>query len=150
MIIRSLGNGQQITTSNNISIFKQYDKFKIIVSSSKQRARDVYLDEDILKLVDGHNFEKVSDRMAATLNESKIDAFITILQEKFNASVSLNAQQFEVIKNEIPKRPVREKPVLKIEPRPRIPIRPEAPQTDELELEAMALEIELELMEFAA
>jgi hypothetical protein len=45
---------------------------------------------------------------------------------------------------------VREKPVLKIEPRPRIPIQPEAPQTDELELEAMALEIELELMEFAA
>jgi hypothetical protein len=43
MIIRSLGNGQQITTSNNISIFKQRDKFKIIVSSSKQRAGDVYL-----------------------------------------------------------------------------------------------------------
>jgi hypothetical protein len=104
-IIRSLANGQQITTSNNISIFKQHDKFKIIVSSSKQRAGDVYLDGDILKLVDGHNFEKVSDRMAATLDESKIDAFITILQENFNASVSLNAQQFDVIKNEIPKRP---------------------------------------------
>jgi hypothetical protein len=148
-IIRSLGNGQQITTSNNISIFKQYDKFKIIVSSSKQRAGDVYLDEDILKLVDGHNFEKVSDRMAATLDADKIDAFNTMLQEKFNASVSLNAQQFEVIKKEIPKRPMREKPVLKIEPKPRMPI-PAEPQTDELELEAMALEIELELMDFAA
>lgn len=86
-IIRSLGNGQKITTSNNISIFKQHDKFKIIVLSSKQRAGDVYLDEDILNLVDGHNFEKVSDRMAATLNENKIDDFISILQEKFNASV---------------------------------------------------------------
>lgn len=148
-IIRSLGNGQQITTSNNISIFKQHDKFKIIVSSSKQRAGDVYLDEDILKLVEGHNFEKVSDRMAATLNENKIDAFITILQEKFNASVSLNAQQFDVIKNEIPKRPHREKPVLRIEPKPRMTIQSEL-QTNELELEAMALEIELELMEFAA
>jgi hypothetical protein len=80
-------------------LFKQHDKFKIIVSSSKQRAGDVYLDEDILKLVDGHNFEKVSDRMAAILDENKIDAFITILQEKFNTSVSLNAQQFEVVKN---------------------------------------------------
>lgn len=149
-IIRSLGSGQQITTSNNISIFKQYDKFKIIVSSSKQRSGDVYLDEDILKLVDGHNFEKVSDRMAATLDENKIDDFILILQEKFNASVSLNSQQFEIIKNEIPKRPVREKPVLKIEPKTRIPIQPEIPLTDELELEAMALEIELELMEFAS
>jgi hypothetical protein len=149
-IIRSLGNGQQITTSNNISIFKQHDKFKIIVSSSKQRAGDVYLDEDILKLVDGHNFEKVSDRMTATIDESKIDDFITILQDKFNASVSLNAQQFEVIKNEIPKRTVREKPILRVEPKPRKVIEPEPAQTNELELEAMALEIELELMEFAA
>ena len=88
--------------------------------------------------------------MAATLDEDKIDAFITILLEKFNASVSLNAQQFEVIKNEIPKRPVRVKPVLKIEPKQRMPIQPETSQTDVLELEAMALEIELELMEFAA
>lgn len=149
-LIRSLPNGQQITTSNNVSIFKQYDKFKIIVSSSKQRAGDVFLDEDILKLVDNHNFEKVSDRMAATLDENKIDDFISILQERFNASVSLNAQQFEVIKNEIPKRPVREKPVLKTELKPRIPIHAETSHLDELELEAMALEIELELMEFAA
>jgi hypothetical protein len=86
--------------------------------------------------------------IAATLDEAKIDAFITILQEKFNASVSLSAQQFEVVKDEIPKRPVREKPVLKVEPKPRMPIQPEL-HLDALELEALALEIELELMEFA-
>ena len=33
----------------------------IIVSSSRQRSGDVFLDENILKLVDGNNFEKVSD-----------------------------------------------------------------------------------------
>ena len=144
-IIRSLGTGQQITTSNNISIFKQHDKFKIIVSSSRQRSGDVFLEEDILKLVDGNNFEKVSDRMAATLNENKIDDFISILQDKFNASVSLNSQQFDLIKGDIPKRPVREKPVLRVQPRQII----QPSQSDNLELEAMALEIELELMEFA-
>jgi hypothetical protein len=115
----------------------------------KQRAGDVFLDEDILKIVDGHTFEKVSDRMAATLDTDKIDDFVPILQDKFNASVSLNAQQFEIIKDEIPKRPVRERQVLKVEAKPRLTI-PAEPQTDELELEAMALEIELELMEFAA
>jgi hypothetical protein len=145
-LIRSLPNGQQITTSNNVSIFKQYDKFKIIVSASKQRAGDVFLDEDVLKLVDGHNFEKVSDRMAATLEERKIDDLVAILQEKFNASVPMNSQQFEIIKDEIPKRPMREKPVLKIEPRQRVP--EPGSQADTLELEALALEIELELMEF--
>lgn len=145
-IIRSLGTGQQITTSNNISIFKQYDKFKVIVSSSRQRSGDVFLNEDILKLVDGKNFEKVSDRMAATLSENKIDDFVSILQDKFNASVSLNSQQFDLIKGEMPKRPVREKPVLRVQLRPVIQL----PNSNDLELEAMALEIELELMEFAA
>jgi len=147
-IIRSLTPGQQITTSNNISIFRQTGKFKIIVSSSRQRSGDVFLDSDILKIVDGKNFEKVSDRMAATFDEGKIDTFVSILQNKFNASVSLNAQQFEIIKGEIPQRPVRVKPIVRIEPKP-VPTQIQTHQ-DTLELEAMALEIELELLDFAA
>lgn len=37
---------------------------------------------------------------------------------------------------------------MKVEPKPRMPIQPEL-HLDALELEALALEIELELMEFA-
>lgn len=141
-IIRSLQAGGQITTSNNISIFRQPGKFKLIVSSSKQRAGDVYLDPDILQLVDNKNFEKVSDRMAATLSEDKIDKLVEILQGKFSASVSLNPVQYKLIEKDIPKRLPRVKPVMIIRPKQAVP--------DELELEAMALEIELELLEFAA
>ncbi len=139
-IVSSLQPGAQITTSNNISIFRQSGKFKLIVSSSKQKAGDVYLDSDILQLVDNRNFEKVSDRMAATLNEGKIDKFVEILQDKFNASVSLNANQFALIKKDLPKRLPRVKPVAMIRPKQVVP--------DEWELEALALEIELELLEF--
>ncbi len=141
-IIRSLQPGGQITTSNNISIFRQPGKFKLIVSSSKQKSGDVYLDPDILQLVDNRNFEKVSDRMAATLNEDKIDKLVEILQAKFSASVSLNPTQYKVIEMEIAKRRPSVKPMMRIQPKQTVP--------DELELEAMALEIELELLDFAA
>ncbi len=142
-IIRSLTTGQQITTNNSISIFKQSGAYKIIVSSSRQRAGDIFLDPDILEIVDKNNFEKISDKMVATIDQDSIGDFISILQDKFNVSVSLKPEQFNLIKNELPKRTVRVKPILKIQPKPKA-------QNDNLELEAMALEIELELMEFAA
>jgi hypothetical protein len=141
-IIRSLQPGGQIATNNNISIFRQHGKFKLIVSSSKQKSGDVYLDPDILQLVDNRNFEKVSDRMAATLNEDKIDKLVEILQGKFSASVSLNPSQFKMIETATKERLPRAKPMMIVRPKQTVP--------DELELEAMALEIELELMEFAA
>lgn len=102
-----------------------------------------------MKLADGQNFTKASGYMAAIFIKNIIDDFILILKEKSNSSVSLNAQQYEEIKNEIPKRPVRENPILKIESKPRMSIQSEKSQLDELELEAIALEIVLELLEFA-
>jgi predicted RNA methylase len=148
-IIRSLVIGQGITTKNNISIFKQSGQFKIMVSSSRSRGGDVYLDPDILKLVDKNNFEKVSDKMTATLDEGRIDKLVDLLQEKFNDSISLSPAQYELIKGEIPKRAPRQKPVLVLLPKQTKPPEPSAP-INELELEALALELELELLNFAA
>ena len=143
-IIRSLTTGSAITTKNDVSVFKQGDRFKIMVSSARSRGGEIYLDPDILNLVDKKNFEKVSDKMTASLDEQKIDQFVEILQEKFNDSVSLNPVQYELIKNEIPKKSPRVKPVMVVLPKQ------ESPLIDELELEALALELELELLNFAA
>jgi len=143
-IINSLPVGRHILTSNDVSIFRQPDKFKLIVSSSRQRSGDVFLDSDVLALVDGNNFEKISDKMAATLDEDKIADFLAILQDKFGASASLNATQYAAISDDIKKTTLRKRPVLKIESKKK--------QTSEkileLELEAIVLELELELMEF--
>jgi predicted RNA methylase len=144
-IIRSLTNGSSITTKNDVSIFKQNDQFKIMVSSARSRGGEIYLDPDLLDLVDKNNFEKVSDKMTASLEDSKIEKFVEILQEKFNDSVSLTSGQYEIIKSEISKKTSRPKPVMVLLPKP-----PVFPLTDELELEAMALELELELLNFAA
>jgi hypothetical protein len=140
-VIRSLTIGQQITTNNSVSIFKQAGGYKIIVSSSRQRSGDIFLDPDILEIVDKNNFEKVSDKMVATFDEDAIADFVSILQDKFNVSVSLKPEQFNLIKNDLPKRTVRAKSVVKPTPKP-------TPENNSLELEAMALEIELELMEW--
>lgn len=146
-IIRSLTTGGQITTNNNISLFKQQGQFRIIVSSSRSQAGDVYLDPDILSLVDRNIFEKISNKMAATFNEMHLEKLVNILQNKFSDSISLKMDQFNLIKNDIPKRAITEKPLMTIQPRQQSVVKS---KVGELELEAMALEIELALMEFAA
>lgn len=143
-IIRSLTTGASITTKNGVSIFKQTGKFKIVVSSARSKGGDTYLDPDLLKIVDRNNFEKVSDRMTASLEENLIDDFVKVLQEKFNDSVSLSPSQYDLIKGEIPKKEPRRRPVVVMLPK-------QSPsEAEQLELEAMALELELELLNFAA
>ena len=143
-IIRSLTIGASITTKNSVSIFKQPGKFKVVVSSSRSRGGDTFLDPDLLKIVDRNNFEKISDKMTASLDERRIDEFIQILQEKFNDSVSLSPSQYELIKGEIPKKESRSKPIVVMLPKQ------SQSQMEQLELEALALELELELLNFAA
>lgn len=143
-IIRSLTIGASITTKNGVSIFRQPGKFKIVVSSSRSKGGDTYLDPDLLKIVDGNNFEKISDRMTASLGEGRIDEFVNVLQEKFNDSVSLSPPQYEVIKGEIPKKEPRAKPTMVMLPKQ------SQSEMEQLELEALALELELELLNFAA
>lgn len=143
-VIRSLTTGGSITTKNGVSLFRQAGKFKIVVSAARSRGGDTYLDPDLLKLVDRNNFEKVSDRMTASLDEDLIDEFVQVLQEKFNDSVSLNPAQYELIRAEIPKKELRLKPTMVVLPKQ------SQSQVEQLELEALALELELELLNFAA
>lgn len=143
-VIRSLTTGGSITTKNGVSLFRQGDKFKIVVSAARSRGGDTYLDPDLLKLVDRNNFEKISDRMTASVDEDLIDQFVLVLQEKFNDSVSLNPGQYELIRNEIPRKEPKAKPTMVVLPKQ------SQSQVEQLELEALALELELELLNFAA
>ncbi|MBL7862756.1 MAG: strawberry notch family protein [Cyclobacteriaceae bacterium] len=140
-IIRSLTIGSSITTKNGVSIFRQPGKFKLVVSAARSKGGDTYLDPDLLNIVDRNNFEKISDRMTASVDENRIDEFVQVLQEKFNDSVSLSPPQYELIKGEIPKRESRAKPIMVVLPKQ---------SQSQMELEALALELELELLNFAA
>jgi DNA modification methylase/predicted RNA methylase len=139
-IIKSLTEGSAIHTNNGIGIFRQDDSYKIIVPGSRLKGGEVYLDSDLLELVDGKNFEKVSDKMVATLPLKSIEPFIEVLQNKFSAAVTLSASQFSIIKDEKQKRTSTRK---KIE----LPAKPDESVNIKLyELEAEALALELELL----
>ena len=143
-IIRSLGQGSQINTNNGLSFFRQGNNYKIIVPGSKAKGGDFFLNQEILKLVEKNNFEKVADKMVATVKLEYIDELVQILQEKFNTSVTLSSFQFDLVKDDAPKIKSKKNIVLKV----RNPER--ADNTEDIELEAMALELELQLLKFAA
>lgn len=141
-VIKSMTTGQQVTASG-ISIFRQPNGYKIITSSSRSKSGDIFLDPDLLQVVDGNNFEKVSDKMVAAVSESKLEKVLTVLQDKFNVSVSLKPEQYNLIKTELLKPKAKiSKPIVQL-PKSRL-----QPEPDTLVLEAEALEIELELLEF--
>jgi predicted RNA methylase len=140
-IIKSLKKDGAIYTNNDMGIFRQGEDYRIIVPLARQKGGEVYLDSDLLKLVDKNNFEKLADKMVATVPLKNIVPFIEIIQQKISASVTLSAAQFEMIKNEPPK---KQKPMVKIIAPPK---HDESNDNDikmfEYEAEALALEFEL-------
>jgi hypothetical protein len=148
-IIRSLTIGANVTTKNGLSIFKQPGKFKLMVSSSRSKGGEVFLDPDILNLVDRNNFEKTSDKMVASLQEDKIEMLVNILQGKFNDSLSLKPSEYDIIKEGITKQGTKKKPFTMVIPKESVSQEKQA-RIRRLELEAMAVELELELLKFAA
>ncbi|MCC7302775.1 MAG: strawberry notch family protein [Bacteroidia bacterium] len=138
-IVKSLANGAAIYTNNDIGIFRQGEGYKVIVPSSRAKGGEIYLDKDILELVDGKNFEKVSDKMVATFPFKQIEPFVEILQSKFSSAVTLTNFQFDMIKDEKHKRSSSRK---------KIELPPKQDESEllkiyELEAEALALELEL-------
>lgn len=145
-LIRSLVNGGQISTNIGLSIFKKDDKYRIIVSASRQRAGDIYLDKDLLSLVEGNNFQKVSNSMSATVHDNKIADFISVLQLSHGLSVTINDAQFRQIEHNAITT-IRHKPINL--PPPELVSVTNDPAHDKrrrLELEAKAIKIKLILL----
>lgn len=147
-LIRSLVQNAHIKTDNALSFFKQGQRFKIVVNGSRAKGGDIYLDKDLLALVDGNNFQKTSDKMVATVDEKDIVAFVEILQRNHSLSMTVNGSQFRQI----------EKQAVPTASRKPIALPPPAPTAEEeskvikmdkrrrLELEARALKIKLQLL----
>lgn len=157
-LVRSLTVGSSLTSKTGVSFFRQAEAYKIVVSSSRSKGGDIFLDPAILEIVVGNNFEKSGDTMVATANENKIEKLLGVLQEKFNDSISISSSQFEIIKNDIPDRPGRKatnmklpparERVLPLPPPVAIPSEPTEEELEELDFE-LELELELELLNFS-
>jgi predicted RNA methylase len=142
-IVASLTAGNSVQTNNGVSIIRQREDFKIIVTASRKLGGMIFLDADILKLVNHHVFEKVADKMVAIMDTKHIKDLVTILQDKHGSSLTLTATQFNSIKGNIADMVRTKKPLPKA-----TLIHEEFTNDNELELEALALEVELELLEF--
>ena len=141
MLIKSLIQNGHIATNNGISFFKTGDYFKIIVAASRAKGGDIYLDKQILELVEKNNFEKTSNKMIAMLHEKKIDKLIELLQTNHSCSLTISTSQFNQLKD-TKQRYSNRKPI-------KLPPDTEEENNDDvliLELEAEALTLELELL----
>jgi hypothetical protein len=140
-LIKSLVNNGHIITNNGISFFRQGNHFRIIVAASRAKGGDIYLDKQILEVVEKNNFEKVSDKMVALVEDSKISKLVEILQNNHGCAVTVNSMQFKEVEKSTHRYSSRKKidiPSLqKDKPDNTISL---------LELEAEALTLELELL----
>jgi predicted RNA methylase len=140
-IVKSITQNAHIVTNNGISIFRTGSHFKIIVAAARYKGGDIYLDKEILSIVEGGNFEKVADKMVAMLPEKNIDRFVELLQINHSCSVTIHSSQLKDLKSGLVTYSNRKKIELPEE---------EKPETENnvfmLELEAEALALELELL----
>ncbi len=142
-LIRSITTNGHIVTNNGISFFRQGDYFKIIVGASRVKGGDIYLDKDLLALVENNNFEKTSDKMVAKLPEQNIDRFVEVLQNNHSCSVMVHSSQVRDLKLDTGGKYSNRKPI----PLPDEEKEEELPDNIRmLELEAEALSLELELL----
>lgn len=138
-LIKSLTSHSSIVTNNGLSFFRYGDYYKLIIAASRSRGGDIYLDGQILELVEKNNFEKVSDKMVALLPYQNIERLVQVLQNNHSLSVTIHSYQLKDIKADGQRFNNRKK----IE----LPSEEEEPVNNilllELEAEALALELEL-------
>jgi hypothetical protein len=140
-LIKSLTQNSHIITNNGISFFRTGNHFKIIVSATRSKGGDIYLDKKILEIVEKNNFEKVADKMVALLPETNIDKLVELLQINHSCAITIHSSDLKYLKSSS----VRYSSRKKIE----LPTEEESEQDDSisiLELEAEALALELELL----
>ncbi|MFZ5552502.1 MAG: strawberry notch C-terminal domain-containing protein [Bacteroidota bacterium] len=139
-LIKSLANGAAIY-AGAVALFRHGEGYKILVPSSRSKGGDIYLDSDLLSLVERNNFEKTSDKMVAFIPFKNIEPAVKILQDKFGLSVTVSESNFESIRQSGERTDTKKKPVL-------LPPAEETTTIDinmlELEAEALLLMLELE------
>lgn len=142
-LIKSLVTGHSMTTSTGIGFLRQPNGFKVIVSLSRKVAGDIYLDKDLLELVEENNFNKVSDKMVAIVKVADIERFIEILQEKHNCAVSISRHQFNSMEKQATRK--RHKPIRMPEPEKEVKHGIDSKELWKLQAEALKLKLRLKL-----
>jgi len=151
-ILQATPYGQSMTTSDGrVSLFHRFDgNWQMIAPGSASAGGDIFLDQELLKLVG--NFEKMGDKMRTTFPDTILKQVAAAMGAK-GFSLPLTREQYDRIKDTLPIRGEKEifdipkkRMVEKVEPVPNT----ESPKPNsnlklKLKLRAKALKVKLML-----
>lgn len=146
-VIRNMPSGRMIG-SDKLSVMSR-NGYIVFVPASKVKGGDLYTDKGLLEMVENENFTKYGEKMKAVIKPDQLDAFCEYVSQKFGLSCMLNDEMLSYLKPA--KSASNQKEVLrKYEPFPQMPLPAKFPSNDLelMEMEAIALELELELLAF--
>ncbi|KAL6953725.1 DNA helicase [Sarracenia purpurea var. burkii] len=100
-------SSKEVRTNINLTFFNLNDgKFKLITSLSRSEGGDIYTNKEILKLVEGENFNSVSQMMVGMIKEENLEELCKILTQNHSASIEVSSSEFSKIKAQlIPPKP---------------------------------------------
>ncbi|HEY1048023.1 MAG TPA: strawberry notch C-terminal domain-containing protein, partial [Bacteroidia bacterium] len=101
-IKKNASSRNPIKTNTVVSFARTFSGvFTVNVPRSKQQGGFILMDHNLLKLVDGNNFNTQGNLMVATCQEGKIDGILEHLQSTHKLNVLVSSEQLKSI--EIPK-----------------------------------------------
>lgn len=143
-IIQAMSNGSSLFASGQLSLFKLYDnRYRISVPASRKQGGGIYLNEELLRVVENNLFEKIGAQMTTHVPFENISRFLTILQEQLGTTIQVSQSQIDAVGLMV----TQIKQRVKIQ----APAQEEIPQVNPkaLKLKATALKLKLELLSFA-
>ena len=93
-LFKNMYDGDNLSTANNISIYKNWYGYKIVMPKSKAY-KPMFTDPDIMQLLENKRdgFEMVSNQMVGKINVENIDSLVKIFQDKFSLSMEVDKSQ---------------------------------------------------------
>lgn len=118
-IIKGLTIGQSVLLSSEVGLIRTQDGYNLLVPASKAKGGQFYTNKELIALTSSGRFDKVSDKMKATVALADTDKLIKLLSDKFKLSISLkpfqlaqlNLKEQEYDEEIIPQKPVTKKEV---------------------------------------
>lgn len=96
-IIQAMAQGTMVFANGGISVTRlSPTKWRLIVPASKAKGGETYLNEDLLKHIEGGNFNKSSNNMIGDIEESNLINVLRILQ-RMGVSVSISTNIAESV-----------------------------------------------------
>lgn len=97
-LVKSLVTDHDLMTNNGVTIIRRSDgDYQLIVGASLKQGGEVYLNADLLKLVNENMFQQSGKNMTAILPYQHIDKAMEIFQEQMGDSISIPKEAVERI-----------------------------------------------------